>query len=89
MDIAEIKREARYKVESLMGLFDFLEKEIKDAREKEADAKNAQMILIGVLCGIRDDLRARGDFESADKIRDELQKIGVKIEDQKVQPQAV
>ena len=89
MDIAEVKREARFKVESLMGLFDFLEEEIKEARAREGSIKEAQITLIGLLCSLRDDLRARGDFENADKIRDQFQRIGVKIEDQKVQPQAV
>jgi len=85
MSIEEIKRDARFKVESLMGMFDFLDEKIKEAHAQNEKVKEREIMLIGLLCAIRDTLRAKGDFENADKIRDQLQNIGVKIEDQKTQ----
>jgi len=85
MSIEEIKRDARFKVESLMGMFDFLDEKIKEAHAQNEKVKEREIMLIGLLCAIRDALRAKGDFENADKIRDQLQNIGVKIEDQKTQ----
>ena len=85
MSIEEIKRDARFKVESLMGMFDFLDEKIKEAHAQNEKVKEREIMLIGLLCAIRDALWAKGDFENADKIRDQLQNIGVKIEDQKTQ----
>lgn len=89
MSIDETKCDAQFKVECLMGMFDFLGDKLKEIHKRGETIKEREMLLIGLLCAIRDKLRAKGDFESADKIRDRLQGIGVKIEDQKIQSSPV
>jgi len=39
--------------------------------------------LLDLMVQIREDARKRKDFEVSDKIRDELLKVGVQLEDQK------
>jgi len=83
MDIQEIKREARYKAEALMGLFDFIE--VKLAESEGALRKEAEKtaFLTAALIDVRRRLREKGQYETADLIRDSLQKTGVQLNDKK------
>jgi cysteinyl-tRNA synthetase len=83
MDIAEIKREARYKIESMMGLFDFVEDSIKQLQDEKQAKVDIIVALRDLLIGIRQQLRKKGEYELADFIRDALKELGVTIEDEK------
>ena len=80
----EIKQEARFKVEALMGLFDFIEEKNKILSLEKQKQKEQINILQSILLKMRTALREKKEFELADKIRDILKKTGVTIGDEKV-----
>ncbi len=69
---------ARLKEHFRMFIFDILGLQQKEGRHGELDEK-----LINTILQIRQEAKERKDFETADKIRDELQKLGVEVRDVK------
>jgi len=81
MDFQEIKKEARYKVESLMGLFDYLEEEFGRIEQQRKSEKEKMIIMENLLISVRRVLREKAEYELADRIREGLKKVGVTVED--------
>ena len=85
MDIAEIKRDVCFKFESILGSFLFIDDKVNELKMQIICHENKEREFVHFLLDLRKELREKKDFLMADKIRDQLQNIGVKIEDQKTQ----
>ena len=68
----------KYKSE-VIDFFDSILNQILGLNYKKEDPKNDS--LLKILFKIRNDARSNKDFDLSDRIRDELQKIGIKIND--------
>jgi len=81
MEFQEIERHATYKVESRMGLFMFLGETFRNIEQQRNLEKEKMIFMEGLLVDIRRELRKKAEFDLADRIREELEKVGVTIED--------
>lgn len=81
MDISEIKRETRYKLESIIGSFDFIDEKVNEVKMQLFVEEKHVKDLISFLLILRQQLRDKKDFELADKIRTEVLKYGIEVKD--------
>ncbi|MCH7827052.1 MAG: cysteine--tRNA ligase, partial [Bacteroidetes bacterium] len=73
---SKVKTFLQSTAESVLGIMDFTQKEEEDMATKEKE-------LIELLIKLRQDAKAEKNYSLADKIRDELNAIGVVLEDSK------
>ena len=65
--------------EYFLNLFDTLLDKILGLNYTKSTADNDS--ILGILLDIRDEARSKRDFQLSDSIRDQLNKIGIKIKD--------
>ena len=89
MALAEIKRDVRYKVESIMGIFDYIDDQIAEIEFRVEQTQKRLDVTIALLRSLREEFRKKGEYELADRIRENLELIGVTFEDPKTKQSPV
>ena len=70
-------------LEKLKSLFNIFIFDILGLVEEESNSDDLSSDLINMILNLRMDIKANKDYATADKIRDELTKLGIVIKDKK------